>query len=202
MKAILHGFQLGFIMFFLVGPVFFLLMEETLYRGKKAASILAVGLWTSDFIYALIAYFGISTFLNYTDLSYNFGYIAVFILLLAGVTSVIRKDKIHTRKNLKLAGVGNLYLKGFLLNTFNPFVIVFWIAIATQINFANNQRVVAFYTSLFVTILAGDFFKILVVSKLSKRLLPAHVAIIRAIGGVLLIVFALLLAYRIYSQGQ
>ena len=187
-------------MFFLVGPVFILLIEETIHRGKKSASLLASGLWMSDFTYAIIAYFGIYTFLEDKEVNYNWGYIAVLIFLIAGISAIQSRNDFQLKSKIELSTIGNLFLKGFLVNTFNPFVVLFWLAIATQMNYGSTLNNSLFYVSLFSTIVFGDLFKIFLAHKFALKLNTKYLSIARALGGSLLIILALVMAFRIYMN--
>ena len=53
-NAILLGFGLAF----MVGPVFFTLIETSITKGAKAAIIFDLGVILADIVFILVAYFG------------------------------------------------------------------------------------------------------------------------------------------------
>jgi len=199
-EAILHGIRLGLIIFFLVGPVFILLMEETIHRGTKTATLLASGFWLSDFSFAIIAYFGISTFVEGKEVNYDWGYLAVLIFLIAGVSAIKSRHDFQLKTKIELSNIGNIFLKGLLVNTFNPFVIMFWLAVATQVDYGSSLNNSLFYGSLFFIIVFGDLIKIYLAHKFSLKLSVKNLSIARALGGCLLIILALVMAFRIYMN--
>lgn len=197
MVALFQGIQLGILIFFLVGPIFILILEETIKNGKKAALMLAAGLWISDGSFALLAHFGLHTFLVDQDIDYRWGFIAAFILIIVGISSIKNKKSINTENKIRFVRSGNLFLKGFLINTFNPFVLLFWLGVATQVDYETESSTQLFYIGLFFTVVSGDLLKIVFANKISQKLKPSHLANIRAIGGILLIIFGLVMIYRI-----
>ena len=57
LDPILSGISFGFLLSFLVGPIFFLLIETSLKRGVKPALAFDLGVLWSDVIYIIMAYF-------------------------------------------------------------------------------------------------------------------------------------------------
>lgn len=196
MFALLQGVQLGVILFFLVGPLFLLILEETIKTGRRAAFLLALGLWVSECMFATISHFGLHTVFSDKEIDYKFGFVAAFILVIVGISSIRSKNKIHEHKELKFVKSSNLFLKGFLINTFNPFVLLFWLGIASQVSY-KPQETKLFYFGLLSSIILGDLIKIFFSDKISQKLKPKHLVYIRAIGGALLIVFGVVIAFRI-----
>lgn len=87
------------------------------------------------------------------------------------------------------------YLKkfggGFLMNIFNPGIIVFWLTTATTfIDHTIGQRFVIFGTAL-VLALAADVAKVLLANTLRKKLTPHNIHLINQINGGILIAFGI-----------
>ena len=64
MSIVLKGIQLGFLLAFLVGPVFFTIIQTSVERGFWNGALVAVGVSLSDTLYVTICYFGLLQFLN------------------------------------------------------------------------------------------------------------------------------------------
>ena len=115
----IHGaIPLGFLLSFMIGPVFFVLLETSATRGFRAGLALDMGVILADILFLTIAYF--SSFQLLENLSNQPG-LYVFggaILLVYGLTIVFRSDfkakspRIETRGSDYLG----LFVKGFLLN--------------------------------------------------------------------------------------
>lgn len=199
MFALLKGVQLGVIIFFLVGPLFLLILEETIKSGRKAALLLALGLWVSECMFALISHFGLHSVFAGKEIDYRFGFVAALILVIAGISSIKSRNKIHEATELKFVKLTNLFLKGFLINTFNPFVLLFWLGIATQVTYEPKETQL-FYFGLLSTIILGDLVKIFFSDKISQKLKPKHLVYLRVLGGALLIIFGLVIIFRIIQM--
>lgn len=163
--------------------------------------MLAAGLWLSDAAFAAITHFGLHDFIEQSTIDYRWGFVTAFILIIVGITSIKTKNKINVKEtSLKFAQSGNLFLKGFLINTFNPFVLIFWLGVAAKVNYDSKFEIQLFYFSLFTTLISGDLLKIFFSKKLSEKLKQNHLANIRAFGGLLLIILAIVMIFRIIQQ--
>lgn len=201
MIALLQGILLGIIIFFLVGPIFILILEETIKSGRKAALMLATGLWLSDACFALLTHYGVHSYFAESEVDFRWGFITAGILIIAGITSIKQKDKIKPQtETLKFAQSGNLLLKGFLINTFNPFVLIFWLGVAAKIDYDTSYENQVFYFSLFATLISGDLLKIFFSKKITQKLKEKHLGYIRAVGGALLIILGIVMVVRVLQQ--
>ena len=57
LEAVLSGIPLGIFLSFLIGPVFFVLLETSAVKGFRAAFVLDLGVVSADIIFICIAYF-------------------------------------------------------------------------------------------------------------------------------------------------
>ena len=57
LEAVLSGIPLGIFLSFLIGPVFFVLLETSAVKGFRAAFVLDLGVVSADIIFIFIAYF-------------------------------------------------------------------------------------------------------------------------------------------------
>ncbi|HEX4851017.1 MAG TPA: LysE family transporter, partial [Puia sp.] len=114
-------------------------------------------------------------------------------------------------KKVKLAAEGagnsNLYRKrdmlricasGFLINTLNPGVIIFWLGNATVLSLTHTlkQRIIIFSVCLLVN-MAADVGKVLMAGNLRKRLTLHNLSIINKISGMILIGFGIALLWGV-----
>ena len=53
-----NAFLIGFFMAFMIGPVFFMLLQTSILKGAKAAIIFDLGVILGDITFILISYFG------------------------------------------------------------------------------------------------------------------------------------------------
>src|SRR6187399_191745 len=57
LKDILSAIPLGFFLSFMIGPVFFVLLETSVVKGFRAAIVFDLGVVLADIIFILIAFF-------------------------------------------------------------------------------------------------------------------------------------------------
>ncbi|MDE0598951.1 MAG: LysE family transporter, partial [Dokdonia donghaensis] len=124
---------LGFFLAFLIGPVFFVLLETAATKGFRAALSFDIGVIIADIIFIMVAY--LSSYQLLENLSNQPG-LYVFggaILIVYGLTIYLKKptrDALDpNRAKVKKGGYLQLFIKGFLLNFINIGVLVFWLGI-------------------------------------------------------------------------
>jgi len=187
---------LGFLLSFMVGPVFFVLLETGATKGFRAAISVDIGVVIADTLFILIAYF--SSFQLLENLSNQPG-LYVFggsILFIYGIVTFIKKQsKKVEQKKLKGSYLG-LMIKGFLLNFINIGVLVFWLGLLIVVgpNLNNDDnRIFTFFATMIVTYFLVDIVKILLAKQLRKKLTPNRIRIMKKGLGVILMVCGLVL---------
>lgn len=126
----LEGLVVGFGLAFLIGPVFFTLLQASLRHGVWSGLAVAVGIFISDIVCVAICALGVATLLQEEQ---NQAYLALggsLILIGLGLKYLI-KPNISTNVDEKIGAAGYLgyAIKGFLVNFVNPFVFFVWIGI-------------------------------------------------------------------------
>ncbi|MGB5435494.1 MAG: LysE family transporter [Maribacter sp.] len=189
---------LGFLLSFMIGPVFFVLLETSAVKGFRAALVFDLGVILADMIFLTVAYF--SSFQLLENLSnqpglYVFGGV---ILLVYGITTYfkteIKKDKpaLRTKKN----GYLSLFIKGFLLNFINIGVLVFWLGIIIVVGPSLNNdpnRIIVFFATMLTAYLTTDIFKILLAKQLKRKLTYKRISQVKKGLGIILIICGLVL---------
>ena len=181
---------LGFLLSFMIGPVFFVLLETSATKGFRAGLFLNIGVILADVLFLVIAYF--SSFQLLENLSNQPG-LYVFggmIILVYGIVIFVKKEekqKVKAKKGTYLT----LFVKGFLLNFINIGVLVFWLGILIIVgpSLENEpNRIVVFFGTMLITYFTTDLFKILLAKQLrSKRTKERIVLIKKGLGLVLII---------------
>lgn len=192
---------LGFLLSFMVGPVFFVLLETSATKGFRAGFALDLGVVLADILFLLIAYF--SSFQLLENLSnqpglYVFGGV---ILLVYGLTLFFRTDfkakkpRIHTRGSDYLG----LFVKGFLLNFINIGVLVFWLGVIIIVGPSlDNQpkRIITFFSAMLGAYLVTDIFKILLAKQLRRKLTRDRIHWVKKGLGIILVICGLVLIIK------
>lgn len=94
------------------------------------------------------------------------------------------------------------FLSGYLMNTLNPSVFIFWIYASTAvISHTTNQRIVVFVTCL-AWMLGADILKVFLAGKIRNRLTPHNIHILNRINGLLLIIFGIALVWGLIVYGK
>ena len=94
------------------------------------------------------------------------------------------------------------FFSGYLMNTLNPAILIFWITTSTAIiNHTVHQRIIIFSTCL-TWMLGTDILKVLLAGKIRNRLTPHNIHIINRINGIILIVFGIALIWGLIFYGN
>jgi len=191
---------LGFFLAFMIGPVFFVLIETSITKGIRAAIVFDAGVIIADIIFIAVAYF--SSFQLLENLSNQPG-LYVFggtILATYGLIIFIKKPnqkEIENQfNNTFKVNYLELFIKGFLLNFINIGVLVFWlgVVIVAGPNFENDiNRFVVFFSTLMIAYFITDLLKIVLAKQLKKKLTPRIIIKTKKILGALLIICGLTL---------
>ena len=212
MAVVLNGIIFGFLLSFLLGPAFFVLIETSIKKGFKSAVFLDLGILLSDAIYLLASLFVAEKINSWLNENSYIKYIAGSIFILLGLISIYRNySNLKTENNLSnnLSGIETntdsivypfqLIIKGLGLNAINPGVLVFWIAACTyatnELNFEGIQLMYYFGTTL-ITMFSIDLLKIYFSSKLKTTLTNKTISILGISIGCLLIFFGFAVYFK------
>jgi threonine/homoserine/homoserine lactone efflux protein len=91
------------------------------------------------------------------------------------------------------------FLRGFLLNTVNPFTVFFWLGITGAVlipNGWNNRETLIFFSGMLGTLVLTDTLKAYGAKRIRRFLTPRHTTQVRQAIGLLLIVFGIVLVAR------
>ena len=185
---------LGFFLAFMIGPVFFVLLETSIVKGFRAAVAFDLGVILADIIFIFIAYF--SSYQLLENLS-NQPSLYIFGGTLLAVYGVIifskkpNKQGIETRLETKRNKYFQLFLKGFFLNFINIGVLVFWLGIIIVVgpNLKGSiNRFFVFFSTLIISYFITDLIKILLAKRLKIYLTPNTIINIKKALGILLLI--------------
>jgi threonine/homoserine/homoserine lactone efflux protein len=197
---ILMAIPLGFLLCFMIGPVFFVLLETAATKGLRAALVFDLGVVTADFVFIAVAYFSSYRLLNNLQdepalfifgglIMVTYGLIS-FIKLRRNSKVAIETETVEILKKDYLA----LYGKGFLLNFINVGVLGFWLLIFITFGPAlelKMSRLIVFFGSVIASYLLFDLVKMLAAKRLKSKMTPKNISLIKQITSVLLIIFGI-----------
>jgi threonine/homoserine/homoserine lactone efflux protein len=200
-QDILTAIPLGIFLSFLIGPVFFVLLETSAVKGFRAALVFDLGVVLADVFFILIAYFSsyrLIQSLKNDPAIFIFGGI---LMLTYGLISFIKLRKITSKTNeddveivFQKKNYRALFIKGFLLNFINVGVLLFWFLILITVGpklELENSRMLTFFTSVILTYLFVDMGKILLAKQLKHKMTPKNILNIKKIISILLILFGM-----------
>ncbi len=169
--AILEGLEMGLLLSMMIGPVFFALMTTSMYHGFKQSAILAFGVFLSDLVYVLVTYFGVQALTFIPNVKLYLGFFGGLILIGFGISFFRKKITVapsHTSQSL--ASQGKALMQGFGINGINPFVMLFWLSIASMVSikssWGDSDRAF-FYVALLFTVFGIDLAKAFLAGKLA-----------------------------------
>lgn len=207
-QDVLAALPLGLFLAFLLGPVFFVLLETAAIKGFRAALAFDVGVILADIVFLCIAYLSTTKLLNSIKDDPALFIFGGVILTTYGVMSFIKTRKtIKKKKNKetpevrKLSKSGYLGLagKGFLLNFINIGVLGFWLGLIIVFGpklDMQQDRIMVFFASVLGTYFILDIFKILLAKKLKRKLTPTRIYLVKKGISILLIVFGGVLIFQ------
>lgn len=194
---------LGFFLSFMIGPVFFVLLETSATKGFRAAFVFDLGVILADVFFIGIAYF--SSFQLLENLSnqpglYVFGGMILTVYGLIVFIKGPRRDPSKTDEIVKYkTDYLMLLIKGFLLNFINIGVLVFWLGVIIIVGPGLNNdpnRFMVFFGTMIGAYLVTDIFKILLAKQLKRRLTHRIVRRIKKLLGLILIVCGIVLIVK------
>lgn len=199
---ILSGIPWGIFLSFMIGPVFFILLETSIIKGFRAALVFDLGVVLGDIVFITIAYLGsyrLITSLKDNSALFMFGGI---LMLAYGVISYIalrKEKKIDTKvidNEIIRKNYTGLFIKGFFLNIINIGVLGFWLAIIISIGpklEMQNSRMMTFFTAVILTYLLVDCIKIVLAKQLKTKMTPVNILKIKKGISIVLMVFGVVL---------
>lgn len=193
----------GLVLAFMIGPVFFVLLETAATKGFKAALIFNLGVFLADILFIAIAY--VSSYQLLENLS-NAPGLYVFggaILIVYGIMMYLKKPTRATldpsrEKNVK-HGYLQLFVKGFLLNFINIGVLVIWLGVIIVVGPTvdnNPVRLFTFLGIMIITYFVIDLGKIILAKQLKRYLTPRRIFMVKKMLGLVLIICGLVLVTK------
>lgn len=204
--SLFKGILLGFTVAVILGPAIFSLLQTSIYRGFKAGVMLAFGIFFSDFILISLCYFGFMQIFDNPENQLSIGIIGGVILIVFGIVTFTRKPSLGDRVNQsedsksKTPKLITYIGKGFLMNTLNPFLLIFWIGVvsfATTNYGLDHKSLIFFFSGTLGTILLTDIIKCFLAIKVRKFLSLHVITWLNRLVGITLAVFGIVLIIRV-----
>lgn len=195
---------LGFTVAITLGPALFALLQTSIKHGVKTGVFLALGIFASDLLIVVLAFFGVSGVITNPDYSLFFGIFGGIVMELFGVFTFFRKvpetDKVEVLAEIKVKRPGSLpyFFKGFVLNIANPSLWFFWVTCVVAISSTYSgprkpQLVALFFAGALATVLATDILKAILANQFKILEKPAMKLWVNRIVGILFMIIGIVI---------
>lgn len=202
-----NAFFIGFFMAFMIGPVFFMLIQTSILKGARAAIVFDLGVILGDLVFILIAYYGSRPLLEEIKDDPRLFFLGGLVLIIYGLITYFekqnKKEALESAKSIDVPIVKNNYLKlffkGFFLNFINVGVLAFWLGTVLVIgpSLKMDQNAIFWY---FGTVLIGyfvtDLGKIFLAKQLRNKMTPRVIYRVKRIMGIILIICGIFLILK------
>lgn len=204
MQLIFEGILFGLTLTILLGPIFIALTETGIQKGLRAGLTVGLGIWFSDFLIISTCYLFIHSVRDFiTDLQFQFwlGMAGGIVLICFGLVAYFKRIEFNTKNaSFKAKHYLGFFVKGFLVNTVNPFTFIFWITVITTYvvaRFLNQIEAVLFLGSIMATVIITDSLKVVLAKWLRTRMNETHIQWFTKIAGIGLMIFGIVLMIRV-----
>ena len=199
---LIKGIILGAGLSILVGPILFALVQAGVERGFRAGLMVGLGIWISDLLFILGSYWGMNwleTITRWDGFQPTLAAAGGIVLIIIGLGTYLSKPP-KLSDNISLARTyGKLFIKGFLINTLNPFTVFFWLSMVTTIvlpNELDNLLSTIFFSGILGTLVVLNSLQVFGAKKVRHFLTPDNISMIRKISGIGLLLFGVILMVR------
>ncbi len=210
MPLFIEGIKIGMVLCLMVGPLFFTLVQTGFEEGLRAGTMVGLGIWVSDLLYIFAVYGGMSYLSQFTaraHFSTSVGIAGSVVLTLFGLVALLtvpknlylQDDALALRQH-QSSSYFSLWLKGFLINTINPFTVFFWMGLMSTVivrDDLSRSDALFFFGGIMSMVISGDFLKVFLAKRIRTALRPAHLLWLRKVSGAALIVFGIALLFRV-----
>jgi threonine/homoserine/homoserine lactone efflux protein len=206
-ESIITGLGFGLLLSISVGPVLFSIIKQSLNNGHQGGFAFVAGVSASDVTLVLLSNIFTSLLESMKIYKTEIGVSGCIFLVSLGIYFLFfKKVKVNEEGRqvfkFRKRDFAKIFLSGYLMNTLNPAIFIFWITTSTAvITNTVNQRIIIFITCL-AWMLLSDIAKVLLAGKIRNRLTPHNIHIINRINGLILIIFGVALIWGLIIYGK
>ncbi len=194
-EALVKGLLMGLLLVISVGPVIFTIIKQSINNGKEGGFSFVAGVWVSDLVWVLLSNVFSEFVTTMLDFKKPIGIAGSAFLISMGIFYLFFK-KVHVHPEdlslppLQRSDHARIALQGFLVNTLNPGVMVFWLTSVTAIAVTHSikERIIIFATCLGLN-MAADVGKVVLAGKLRSKLTLHNIKLINRVSGFILLSF-------------
>jgi len=197
------GFAISLLLIFSVGPAAFTIIKQSINNGRAGGFSFVAGVWLSDLLWVILSNAFSELVIQLLHFKREIGLTGSAFLIALGIYYLFFK-KIHLKEEedkivITTSKHAKLTMAGFLINTVNPAVILFWLTTATAIAASHTvkQRIVIFSTCLIINS-SVDILKVVLAGKIRKNMNEKNITLINKISGTILLVFGIALLAGVF----
>ena len=200
--SILTPISVGFFTAFIMGPVFWVLLETSITKGFKAAVAFDLGVMFADVCFIGVCYLGSFQLLEDDQNKQGLFVLGGTILLLYGLFSWInrnKKSKDQPEIQESKENYFGLAAKGFAINILNVGVFIFWGGVTIVSSPASGKSFtsfVLFFSIVLLSYFITDLLKISVANRFKSLLTGKGIVIVNSIVSLILIVSGVVLILK------
>lgn len=196
MESVLKGIASGIVLAFLIGPVFFTILQTSIERGFWSGFFVAIGVSLSDAFYISICYLGVYQFFDKGNFKEYLAYFGGGVLLVMGFYYLViksRKLAHYDLQNVQAKSPYKLIAKGFIINGLTPMVLIFWLGTVgvatTKLGYVTPGKAIPFFVAIVCTVFLTDIIKAKLADKLRQALTPRFIRTMNLVLGVVMLIF-------------
>lgn len=190
--------SVGFFTAFIMGPVFWVLIETSITKGFRAAVAFDIGVVLADVLFIVATYYGsVKLFLSESNKDGLF-VLGGTIILLFGVYSWLTRSKEEEKIEVTESkhNYFGLAAKGFAINIFNVGVFIFWggVTIVAGPSTGNDPlNFVTFFAIVLLSYFITDLGKIVVAKQLKVFINEKTIVFVKSLLALILVISGIVL---------
>ncbi len=196
------GIVTGLLFTLTFGTVFFSLIQTSVKRGFNKAIYIAMGVLLSDAFFIAVSLWGTSFVadeMHKYDMQIRI--VGFIFLVFLGIRSIIKKEVDHTNDAAPTERKVILYfIKGAMLNSINPMVLISWMGVVTYVETAikfDHNNTLFYFMVVLATMLATMIGIVYFAGKLRHVLSAKNMHRLNVFSGIIFIVFALVILWPV-----
>ena len=190
--------SVGFFTAFIMGPVFWVLLETSITKGLRAAVAFDIGVILADVLFIVATYYGsVKLFLSESNKDGLF-VLGGTIILLFGVYSWLTRKKEEEKIEVTESkhNYFGLAAKGFAINIFNVGVLIFWggVTIVAGPSTGNDPlNFVVFFSIVLLAYFITDLGKIVIAKQLKIFINGQTIVFVKSLLALILVISGIVL---------
>jgi len=190
--------SVGFFTAFIMGPVFWVLLETSITKGLRAAVAFDIGVILADVLFIVATYYGsVKLFLSESNKDGLFVLGGTIILLFGAYSWLTRKKE---EEKIEVTESKHNYLglaaKGFAINIFNVGVLIFWGGVTIVAGPSTGNDPLSFVVFFSIVILAyfiTDLGKIAIAKQLKVFINGQTIVFVKSLLAIILVISGIVL---------